>query len=419
MLAATGASVALAFVTQLITARALGPEGQGVVATLQTSALLLASLLSLGVPWALFYFASQRREPQPALLGVSAIHATALAAVALVAAAVAGPALGDAQDVPGGRELYLIAAVLVPSTFLEYGYVDILRGQRRLSLANRILVASRVLALAATLLLVVLLDGGPRAALVAVLAASASQWLAALPVLLRGGVAFSRRVARRLLAYGLRVQGASVSRLLSRRFDVLLLSLFVPAGAVGHYAVAQTLAELTLLLPQAFGLAVSPLITGGDADRAVTRRVVRANGTAALAGVVLLAAAAPWLVTLAYGDAFEPAVLPLLLLLPGVWMFACGEMVSHVLAARGRPGAASWLSGLQAALTVALDLALIPAFGIEGAAVASASAYTAYGLVSLAVIARQDGVGIGRLLLASPGELRAYAGGLRTLVARR
>lgn len=408
VLVATAASVAIGFVTQLVMARVLGPDGQGVVATLLTNALIVASLLGLGVPWALYYHSSFVREPRPELVGFSLVHAALLALVALSLAAVLGPELAGAQDVPGGRELYLVAALLVPATFLEYAYVDMLRGQRRFGLANRILLGSRILALVAVVVLVAVLDLGPRGALIALVAASAVQSLSALPVLLRRGVALSRRVARQVLGYGVRVQAASVSRLLARRFDILLLSLFVPSSAVGHYAVAQSIAELALLAPQALGLTLSPLITGGDADAPVTRRLIRVNGTVALAVCSGLAAVAPVLVGVAYGEAFDPALVPLLVLLPGVWMFACGEVVSHVLAARDRPGTSSSLSALQAGLTVALDLALVPPFGIVGAAIASSVAYTVYGVVSLVVVARADGVRPSALVLAGPAELHGF-----------
>lgn len=418
MLLATGAGLVLTFVTFVVIARVLGPDGRGVVAVLQTNAIVAASLLGLGVPWALYYYASQQREPQPALIGISAVHATALAVIGIVLAVALGPTLADAQDVPDDRALYLIAAALVPLTFLEYAYVDMLRGQRRFALANRIVVAGRALGLGAALVLVAALDLGVQAALAALVAASAAQVLAALPVLARRGIAFSRGVARAVARYGIRVQGASVSRLLSRRFDILVLSVFASASVVGEYAVAQSLAELTLLIPQAFGGALSPLIIGGDAGPRTTQRLIRVNGTVVLGVAALLAATAPWSVTLAFGEDFDGAVVPLLILLPGAWMFACGDLVSHVLAARGRPGTASLLSGLQAGLTITLDLILVPAYGIEGAAIASAISYSAYGLASLAVVARHDGVAAVRLLLASPREVRDEARAVRSSLRR-
>lgn len=414
----TAAGLAGTFLTYVVIARALGPDGRGVVAVLQTDAVIVASLLGLGVPWALFYYAGHTREPQPALLGISLVHGAALAVAAVGLGVLLGPTLAQAQDLPDDLTLFVVAAVLVPATFLEYAYLDMLRGHRRFRLANGIVLAGRGLGLVATLVLVTWLALGVRGALIALVAGSIAQVLAALPVLASRGVGLSRSVARQVRRYGLRVQGASVSRLLSRRLDIVILSLFAPSAVVGHYAVAQSLAELALLVPQAFGLAVSPLITSREAGPRLTHRLIRVNGAVALVVVAALAATAPWSVVLAFGEDFEPAVVPLLILLPGLWMFACGELVSHVLAARGRPGTASLLSALQAVLTIALDVVLIPAYGIHGAAAASAVAYCAYGVASVVVIGRHDGVAPARLLLATPREVRAYAGALRAAVTR-
>lgn len=418
VLAATAGSLTMWFLTFVVIARALGPDGRGVVAVLQTTAVVLVAVLGLGVPWALYYFAGRAREPQPALLGISVVHAAGLAVVGAALAVALGGAYARAQDLPEDVALYLLTAALVPLTFLEIAHVDMLRAQRRQRLANTIVVAGRAVGLAVAVVLLVGLDRGVNAAVVALLAASAAQVLAALPTLARNGIALSRELARRVRRYGVRVQGATVSRLLARRFDVLVLSLFVSPAVVGHYAVAQSLAELTLLVPQALGLALSPLIIGREAGRPITHRLIRLNGTVGLAFAAGLAATAPWTVVLAFGDAFEAAVVPLVILIPGAWMFACGDLVSHVLAARERPGTASLLSAMQAGLTIALDLVLIPAYGIEGAAIASTLSYSAYGLASLVVLGRQDGVSPSLLLIVGPAELRAGLGTLRGRLGR-
>ena len=58
-------------------------------------------------------------------------------------------------------------------------------------------------------------------------------------------------------------------------------------------------------------------------------------------------------------------------------------MVTGDLRGRGRPGVSSLLAGLTAIVTVGLDLLLIPAYGANGAALASAVAYTVFGVGSL------------------------------------
>jgi Na+-driven multidrug efflux pump len=110
---------------------------------------------------------------------------------------------------------------------------------------------------------------------------------------------------------------------------------------------------------------------------------------------------------------FQPALVPLLVLLPGMWFMGTGSLVVGDLRGRGRPGLASAVKGGAALVTVGLDLALIPAFGVIGAAVASSLAYAAFGIGSLVVLSRIAGVPVRRLTVPTRDDLGLYrrAGG--------
>jgi len=417
---ASALALAIGFITSVVTARALGPEGQGLLATLRTDASVLMSVLAVGAPAAVYYYASLSGErTRPALVGFTVLHATLLTAVAFALVTLAGGAIADSQGVSGEQDLYLLAVVLVPAMYLEYAHLNILRGERLFSRANLLLVAGRIAGLVVTGVLVVALDQGVEGALVAAVAISAVQVAGGLPVLLARGVQLSREVLHRCLSFGARAQLGQLLRMASQRFDLLLLTFFASSSVVGFYAVAQVVAELVLLVPAAIGWILSPYVTAGGASPELTQRLLRINGTLTLIATAGIGAVGPLIVGFGYGDAFRPAIVPLLILLPGIWGFASGELVSFVLAARGRPGTASWLAGYQAAATVGLDLALIPLWGLEGAAVASAIGYGTFGLLSLAVVGRLDQVRPSRILIASRGELREYLSLLRARLSGR
>ena len=57
-------------------------------------------------------------------------------------------------------------------------------------------------------------------------------------------------------------------RFFSGRFDVLVLSWLAPLATVGNYAIAQTVAELVLIIPQSFGFVVMPMVAAGEDHRA-------------------------------------------------------------------------------------------------------------------------------------------------------
>ncbi len=114
-----------------------------------------------------------------------------------------------------------------------------------------------------------------------------------------------------------------------------------------------------------------------------------------------------------FGPGFDAALVPFLILLPGMWFLAAGGLVEDALAGRGRPGLSSILAGVEVIITIALDFLLIPDHGAIGAAVASVCAYTFYGVASLVTVARLDGVPVRSLLFANRDELRDLVKALR------
>ena len=114
-----------------------------------------------------------------------------------------------------------------------------------------------------------------------------------------------------------------------------------------------------------------------------------------------------------FGPGFDAALVPFLILLPGMWFLAAGGLVENALAGRGRPGLSSILAGGEVVITIALDLLLIPSHGAIGAAIASVCAYTFYGAASIVTVAILDGVPARSLLFANRDELRELVKALR------
>jgi O-antigen/teichoic acid export membrane protein len=114
-----------------------------------------------------------------------------------------------------------------------------------------------------------------------------------------------------------------------------------------------------------------------------------------VAGLAVPAAVtAPWVIPLAYGGEFRGAVVPAQIIVAGLLLDGVAGVVTGFLYGVGRPGLNSWAMGAGLVLTVALDLLLIPPFGVTGAAVASAVAYLAGSLALLWFFGRLTGAGL-------------------------
>jgi O-antigen/teichoic acid export membrane protein len=223
-----------------------------------------------------------------------------------------------------------------------------------------------------------------------------------------------------MLSYGARVQVGAVFTTLNYRLDVIVLQFFRPLREVGYYVIAQIMAELVTMFSSGFGLSVLPLVAAaderGDATD-LTLRSLRHHGSLTLVAIAANAVFSTIVIWWAYGPAYHAAIVPMLVLLPGMWFLGTATVVTNDLRGRGRPGTASLLAGIAVCVTVVLDLLLIPPFGVVGAAFASLAAYTVLGTVGLVLLARTVGVPV-RALLPHRDDVSSYRGVAVSLLRR-
>ena len=192
-------------------------------------------------------------------------------------------------------------------------------------------------------------------------------------------------------------------------FDLVILKWYVPMAEVGTYSLATQLAGVvqqvavifsTLLVPQ-----LSVMVAEGQDARVRTfvERVLPywVLGTSVLFSLVLLGARAG--VPLVFGQAYTGAVPVLALLMVASCAFALFSACSPLVSAYGSTWVLSGIGLVSVAVNVALDLLLIPRFGINGAALATILAYSASAVLVLIFVQKKTGGRVLRLgWLATP-----------------
>lgn len=146
-----------------------------------------------------------------------------------------------------------------------------------------------------------------------------------------------------------------------------------------------------------------------------TAVVARSTLFASIGGATMLAFGSRLLIGTMYGPEFLPATTPLLLLLPGITLFAPVSILAAHLAGIGRPGANLLVSAVSFAATIVLDLALIPAIGMAGAAIASSVSYGIAALTIATIYVRLEPINVTELLVPSRRDLEATARAIRAL----
>jgi O-antigen/teichoic acid export membrane protein len=417
------AHVALTFAVAVLLARALGPAGKGAVQLLWLVPQLAAAILVLGLHQANVYFLGKDREGgrhrERALLWNAIYVCLALGAAGGLGIALARHPLGRVLGLASEPGALGIAAALIPLTMLWTVASHFLLGQRAFRQRNWLEVATTVLLACATAALLWGTELGVAGAVVARILALAvalvlgAWWLRPLGLGPRPEPA-QPRLLRSAMAYGVRSQAGNVLQTMNLRLDMLFVAGFLGASAVGVYSVAVAVAEILWLLPTAIGSVLFPTISGRDqaVSAATAARSCRQALLLTACGVVAVALVSRWLLPWIFGASFAGAWYPLLVLLPGVLALSLHRVLIFALMSWGRPQEVSYAALLALAATIALDLLLIPRWGILGASAASSVAYMVCGLYTAVRFVRATGVGWRAVWLPRLEDLRHLASSL-------
>jgi len=187
----------------------------------------------------------------------------------------------------------------------------------------------------------------------------------------------SMELARRIYMFGTRGQLGSLLSLFNLRLNFVFIAAIAGPAALGIYAVAAKYAEVLRVVPIAANWVLYPRFARSEADVAsASSRWFIPRAGAVTAGIALpLALAAGAIVPFLFGQAFAGAVLPAQILLVGLAAEGAAGVMTAYLFARGRPGLNSLAAGTGLAMTLVLDVILIPRMGAVGAAIASSVAY--------------------------------------------
>ena len=210
-----------------------------------------------------------------------------------------------------------------------------------------------------------------------------------------------------LLRYGGSVLFSSLMVTSLFRIDVFLVSSMSGTAALGVYSVAVAFAELALMCPNALGTALFKHLPASKADEQI--RVLchssRMIGMIAfLTGAGVTAMSYPLVVGF-MGHRFAGAVVPLCLLVPGLIAMSVNYVFANYYAASGQPLVTGKCFGSGLLVNLAINLLLIPRWGISGAAIASSVAYSLVTVMFTIRLQREHGLGLAELFLPRREDL--------------
>jgi O-antigen/teichoic acid export membrane protein len=406
-------------VSGVVIARELQPEGRGAYYVIVTIAAITISVGHLSIEQAHVWLWSRTVDPR-ALTANSLVLGIAAGVLAAMAAGVIVCVLGqDVIPVDGYGRLAL-ALMAIPGAMAVLYLNNILVLRSRVQVVNRGALLGGSLQCAALLLLATTSRLSPGLVILLWAFSVTTPLIALVPAVRPRLRHWDPSLARQAVGRGLRYHPGLASLFLLFRSDILILDGMTTTVAVGLYSLAVSLAELTRLVTDAIAQIALPgqMNTDHDGAAAATMRVTRLTTVVALVSVGLMCAAAPFLIPVVYGSSFRGSVPPLLALTPGLLALGATRPIGAFLLRLDRPMLASSMSIAALGVNIALNLVLVPLYGIVGSAVASSVAYAALAALQSAWFLRATGATAWDLL-PGPAEMEWARSRFQRLSASR
>jgi O-antigen/teichoic acid export membrane protein len=395
--AARVVNAGLAFLTQVLFARLMGPAEYGVSATAMTLMLLVAGVATLGLTpmaqrfWPEYEAAGDAARLRGLLrfsLWAPLALGAAFAAAGSLLVSLLGPLLSPA--VAAATCLALLAVPAQVSLDVLEG-VALAKGWKLLSYGFAFVLRPLLVPL---IFLLAWFAGAKADAGLAALASAAATGLAALLLLMlvgpkaagivgRGPVVEERR---RWLRAGLPVMLMEAAFLLTTSADIVLLAIFHDDATVGAYGAASRLVALVAFVHAGLTWAsahhFSALHAAGEDGRLAdyAARAARWTFWPSLGLAIIVSLAAPLLLKL-FGKGFEGGAAITGLLLLGLLARAAAGPAEQLLVMTDNQDSCAYAYGWAFVVNVGLGIVIVPQHGALGAAACTAFAYFAASLI--------------------------------------
>lgn len=395
------------FLSSLIVARLLGPEGRGLVSALTVPSQLAVNVSEMGVRQSTAFHLGRKIIPlerlQPTLLAMIPMASAVAILLSLLYFEFARVAEGDWL-------LRGLAVVAIPLSLSASYASGVFLGRQRIAEFRKTSWRPAVISLLLVILLGWAAGWGVYGVMLATAGGAAAACAYALYLLgqdqpLRLG--FDRSVATQLQRKGISYAASLVVLMLNYRIMILLLTRLGTLEDVGLYAQAIAIAELIWEVPTMLGSLVLSRGVNAKDELLFSRKVLLLARLAFVAAIGLsigLGFAAEYLFPILYGRRFEQSADICILLLPGIVAFIVFKVLNIDLAGRGKPWAAMVIMGPVLVLNIVLGWFLIERYGAMGAAAASSVCYLVATLGYIILYNRVTGLSFREILLPQPGD---------------
>jgi O-antigen/teichoic acid export membrane protein len=364
--------IALGFVTSVVIARTLGPEGRGMFAMAMTIGILGTQLTNLGLHGANTYYVARDTNLLHALLGNSLIVSFTLGTVISLLAGLffwAYPSLAPIHGV-----LLLMALTWAPLGLAYLLLQNLLLGVDDVRAYNRIELTTKLFYFGLLGVIILFNQVTPEivfsGALIALFIRFAWSYFS-LSARINHAVSCSINLFRKSMRYGVKSYFGSLFSLFLFKIDLLMINNMLGTKEAGYYDIAINLAQIVFILPEIVSIILFPKLCA--IETTIEKwKIARQTGYW-LAGIMLVicglaALFAKPAIEILFGSPFLPSLLPLLILIICKYILALNLIFNNFIVSIHIPWTSIPFSFCLVILNIFLNLTMIERYGMAGAA---------------------------------------------------
>lgn len=404
----------LHFLTIIIIVRKLSPKEFGIFSLFMSFALTLCYLSTLGVPQAIIFFIGKSKQFLASLvsnylyifffLGISVSTTTYLFRNY--------PLHSFLRDLPSHYVLPLL--IIYFFTLLDTFLLSIVRSLKRFSLFN----IRRLLTPVVTLLGILSLYFASSLTLNSVVAIFTTvSVVLTLCFLIKtlSITSFHFKIdwitIRSFMGYGIKSYLQILAGHLIYQVDLYILAYLLGAKQVAFYSIAVGLATLLWYFPNTVGLVLFPTLSSEHDEEQIhlfSAQVCRHTLLITCLGAICLAFTGKYFILLFYGPEYTPSIQAMLIILPGIVVMSVYKVLVRNFSSRNRHQFVIVVAVFTLFINLCLNFALIPKYGINGAALASTISYIFAAIALVIVLRLESKVSLRKMLVIDFADIRYY-----------
>jgi O-antigen/teichoic acid export membrane protein len=376
----------LHFFQKPIMARFLGPDGLGLFSMAMMIIGIIELIALFGIDGALIKFVAEYKERKERVDSlVSSAFFTILIVGIIVSSAlfVFSDTFANVFDMPSLSLLLKIYAFVFPLSLAHGIIVSYFTGLREMRYYAffRVLQASLALVFILAFLIIGLGVEGAMLGTAFAIFVTVSVAMVIVKKFVRFTFSDYKKNTKTLSSFGSRLVGANMISQIYYYIDTIMIGYFLTSTEVGYYAVAISLSRFVWLVPRAMATIAYPAISeywAAGNHQAISKLVDKTTKYCAcilmFAGMSVIFFAKD-IITFLFTPEFLPAVLPLIILIIGTVTSGILRPITVIFASTGKVNLVLIISAIGAVGDILLNIALIPTYGIIGAALATTVSY--------------------------------------------